>query len=321
MVTVPGTCGLAVMTRSFFLARRALNMTAPRSPSLRPLKLPTARIDTRPDGASICLTPALARSESRPCTPKPPTPNSPFLACYMTSESRAHYRVDVDAAEGLAVTMHSPGSSPFVGRLVDTSACGVGVCFSQPNWPNLTVGQEIDLVFFAEKFNKPLTVAVRVQNRTEEAGARRFGFRFLHAEQLDAHLSLTFREYFNRRKVVRTSPEPDHTAKVTLQAGEGRPPMEARLENFSASGAAVSLDAGLDAEFAETTTVGFSMQMPKCRRPVEMMGNIRYRRLIGARIHYGIEFDPETSEDFARQQDIINKYLTKMEKQWLRLSA
>ncbi|MCH8152944.1 MAG: PilZ domain-containing protein [Planctomycetes bacterium] len=234
---------------------------------------------------------------------------------------RAHYRVDVDAAEGLAVTMHSPGSPPFVGRLVDTSACGVGVCFPQPNWPNLTVGQEIDLVFFSEKFNEPLTVAVRVQHRTEEAGARRYGFRFLHAEQLDAHLCLTFRQFFNRRKMLRVPPEPYHTAKVTLDAGHGESPAEARMENLSASGAAVSLEAELDVEFAETTTVGFSMQLPKCRRPVDVMGNIHYRRLVGARIYYGIEFDPELSEDFERQQDIINKYLTKLEKQWLRISA
>ncbi len=239
----------------------------------------------------------------------------------MHSRPRAHYRVKVDAAESLAVTMHSPGSSPFVGRLVDTCACGVGVCFPQPNWPNLTVGQEIDLVFFAEKFNEPLTVAVRVQNRTEEAGARRYGFRFLYAEQLDAHLSLTFREYFNRRKNLRVLPQPDHAAKVTLGAGHGEPPVEARLENLSASGAAVSLEVDLDAKFAETTRVGFSMQMPKCRRPVGVMGNIRYRRLVGARIYYGIEFDPELSEDFARQQDIIDKYMTKIEKQWLRRSA
>ena len=217
--------------------------------------------------------------------------------------------------------MHSPLGSPFVGRLVDTSACGVGVSFPQPNWPNLTVGQEIDLVFFSEKFNEPLTVAVRVQHRTEEAGARRYGFRFLHAEQLDAHLSLTFRQYFNRRKMVRVPPEPVHTAKVTLEADHGEPPVEARLENLSASGAAVSLEAELDAEFAETTRVGISMQLPKCRRPVDVMGNIRYRRLVGVRIYYGIEFDPELSEDFARQQDIINQYMTKLEKQWLRLSA
>ena len=217
--------------------------------------------------------------------------------------------------------MHSPGSSPFVGRLVDTSACGVGVCFPQPNWPNLTVGQEIDLVFFSEKFNEPLTVAVRVQHRTEEAGARRYGFRFLQAEQRDAHLLLTFRKYFNRRKMLRGSPEPDDLVIVTLAAGQGEPPVEARLENFSASGAAVSLDAELDAEFAEATRVGFSMQLPNYRLSVDVMGNIRYRRPVGARTYYGIEFDPEMSEDFARQQNIIYQYMTNLEKHWLRKSA
>ncbi len=211
-----------------------------------------------------------------------------------------------------------------MGRLVDTSPCGVGVRFPvrfpPPNWPDLTVGQEIDLVFTSEKLNEPLTVAVRVQHRTEEAGARRYGFRFLHAEQLDAHLLLTFRKYFNRRKMLRVSPDPDDLVIVTLAAGHGEPPVKARLENFSASGAAVSLEAELDAEFAETTRVGFSMQLLNCR-PVDVMGNIRYRRLVGARIYYGIEFDPELSEDFARQQDIIEKYVTKLEKQWLRISA
>ncbi len=56
--------------------------------------------------------------------------------------------------------MHNPGGSPFMGRLVDASASGVGVRFLPPNWPNLTVGHEIDLVFTSEKLNEPLTVAV-----------------------------------------------------------------------------------------------------------------------------------------------------------------
>ncbi|MCZ6542899.1 MAG: PilZ domain-containing protein [Planctomycetota bacterium] len=239
----------------------------------------------------------------------------------MHSCRRAQYRVKVDAAAGLVATMHNPGGSPFVGRMVDTSACGVGVCFPQPNWPNLTLGQEIDLVFTSEKFNEPLRVAVRVQHRTEEAGARRYGFRFLHPEQLDAHLCLTFRQYFNRRKMLRVIPDPDDLVRVTLAAGQGEPPVEVRLENFSAIGAAVSLEAELDAAFVETTRVGFSIQLPNCRCCVYLIGSIRYRRLVGARIHYGIEFDPELSEDFGRQQDIINKYTTKREQQWLRRSA
>ncbi len=239
----------------------------------------------------------------------------------MHSCQRAQYRVKVDAATGLVATMHNPGGSPFLGQLVDTSACGVGVRFPPPDWPNLIVGQEIDLVFTSEKFNEPLKVAVRVQHRTEEAGARRYGCRFLHPEQLDAHLCLTFRQYFNRRKMLRVLPVPDDLVRVTLEAGHGEPPVEARLENFSAIGAAVSLEAELDAEFVETTRVGFSMQLPNCRCCVDLIGNIRYRRLVGARIHYGIEFDPELSEDFGRQQDIINKYTTKREQQWLRRSA
>lgn len=234
---------------------------------------------------------------------------------------RAHYRVKVDDAASLQVAVKRPRDSLCVGHLIDLSASGVGIRFLGLSAPNLTVGEEIDLVFSSEKLNAPLTWAARVQHRAEEDGSRRYGFRFLQAQKLDAHLPPVFRQYFNRRRAVRVAPDPARPVSVTLAAAPEGLPLDARLENISALGVGVSLEAGLDAAFVETTKIRISIDLPDARRPITMVAHIRYRRLVGSRIYYGVEFDPEVSEDFERQQDIIVKYVTKRERRALRKSA
>ncbi|MHC4416380.1 MAG: PilZ domain-containing protein [Planctomycetota bacterium] len=229
---------------------------------------------------------------------------------------RAEYRVAVDEATNLQVSVSTPGSSPSEGRFIDLSASGAGVRFVAPNRPELAVGQVVDLVFTSEKLRTPLTVAARVQHRAEEEeGSRRYGFRFLQPQQLDAHLPPAFREVFNRRKAIRVSPDPYEPVEVGLVPEGSEFPVAVQLQNISAFGLGVSLEADLEPTFAKTTRVGISMRLPDAREPVNLIGDIRYRRLVGARIHYGIDYDGESTEDFARQQEILGKYVVKREHQ------
>jgi c-di-GMP-binding flagellar brake protein YcgR len=239
----------------------------------------------------------------------------------MQSGRREQYRVNVDDAADLQVALLGPDGSPFGGRLIDVSAFGAGVRFMGPNFPSLAVGQEVDLIFDSEELPAPMTVAARVQHRTEEQGARRFGFRFLEAQALDAHLPPVMREFFNRRRTVRVAPDPYRPVRVELRTRPDAPPLEAGLINLSETGAAISLEAGLDARFADTMALLVTLYLPDSRRPVSLMGDIRYRRLVAEQVHYGIAFDPESSRDFARKQATITKYVLKRELQSLRRSA
>ena len=109
----------------------------------------------------------------------------------MDQGRRAEYRVELTDSSELRVAIVSPGGDETRGQLIDVSASGAGAVFEPPDPPNLAVGQDIDLVFTSDAFNGPLTVAARVQHRTENKdndGSRRFGFRFLEPQQLNARL-------------------------------------------------------------------------------------------------------------------------------------
>ena len=82
-----------------------------------------------------------------------------------------------------------------------------------------------------------------------------------------------------------------------------------------------SVPYAIHARFADTEGLWVTLYLPDARRPVSMFGNIRYRRLTEQGIHYGMNFDAETSRDFERKQAIITKYVLKRELHELRRSA
>jgi c-di-GMP-binding flagellar brake protein YcgR len=234
---------------------------------------------------------------------------------------REHYRVNVDELADLRVAILEPGGEPVPGMLVDVSGSGAGVRFTGPYAPKLAVGQEVDLVFTSKHLGPPMTVAARVQHRTEEGGGRRFGLRFLEAHSLEAYLPPVMREYFNRRQTVRVTPDPARPVGVELRREPESAPFEAGLVNVSVNGAAVSILPSAEAEFVDADALWITLYLPTSRRPVSMYGHIRYRRLVKESIHYGLDFDAEESPDFARKQAILTKYVLKREMKLLRKSA
>ncbi len=247
----------------------------------------------------------------------------------MDQGRRAEYRVELTDTSELRVAIVSPGGDETRGQLIDVSASGAGAVFEPPDPPNLAVGQDIDLVFTSDAFNGPVTVAARVQHRTENKdndGSRRFGFRFLEPQQLNASLPAAARRLFNRRQTVRVAPDQFRPVGVTIEpcdpaSDEPHPPVEVRLMNISVGGLAVSLEPTLETAFAATTHVNLVIKLPGVRRALELVGDIRYRRLIGQRIHYGIQFNADDTERFGRKQGILGKYVTRRQLDYLRASA
>jgi len=247
----------------------------------------------------------------------------------MEQGRRAEYRVELSETTDLRIAISAPGCDEIRGNLIDVSASGAGAVFEGPNPPNLAVGQEIDLVFTSGDFTAPVTVAARVQHRTEDKdndSSRRFGFRFLEPQQLNSCLPATARRYFNRRQTVRVAPDQFHPIGVTIEPTEQtsddpQPPVEVRVLNVAVGGIAISLEPTLENAFSNTTSVNVVIKLPGIRRELALIGNIRYRRLIGQRIHYGIEFDPDHTERFSRKQDILGKYVSRRQLDYLKASA
>ncbi len=241
----------------------------------------------------------------------------------MNFRRRAEYRVELSETTDLAVAVTTRDGSPVAGQLIDVSASGAGVRFDAPDPPNLVVGEHIDLVFTSDTLKEPLQVAARVQHRAEDPkeGARRYGFRFLEPQRLDTRLPADAHRLFNRRQAVRVVPDTFQPVRVTLQPGEDQPPVEVRLLNISVTGVGVSLQPALESMFAKCIQVSLTIDLPGSRRPVGLVGHIRYRRLVGERIHYGIEFDAELSPGFARTEDRLGKYVSRRQLDYMRDSA
>lgn len=239
----------------------------------------------------------------------------------MSIDRRAQYRVDLGEATDLAVTIPNPQGSPFSGRLLDVSGSGAGVRFALPDCPILALGEVVELVFTSKRLKDPVRVTASVQNRTEEEGTRRYGFGFLEGEQLDAELPSVLRKLFNRRKALRVSPDPGMPVAVVLEGEGGGMRVEARLANLSPIGAGVTLDPESESAFANTSRLGISPSLPDSRVPGRLIAHIRHRRLIAAEILYGLEFDPDLSQDFTRQQNQITKYVMERQRALLRTEA
>ncbi len=236
-------------------------------------------------------------------------------------DRRAQYRVDLGESTDLSVTIPNPQGVPFSGELLDVSGSGAGVRFVLPDCPILALGEVIKLVFTSKRLKDPVRVAARVQNRTEEEGARRYGFGFIDGRQLDAELPPVLRKLFNRRKALRVAPDPDRPVAVVLEGEGGGIRAEARLANLSTIGAGVAIDPESESAFADTSRIAISLSLPDSRDPIRLIAHIRHRRLVAAEILYGLEFDAELSQDFTRQQDQITKYVMERQRALLRTEA
>ncbi len=239
----------------------------------------------------------------------------------MSIDRRAQYRVDLGDSTDLAVTIPNPQGSPFSGQLLDVSGSGAGARFALPDCPILALGEDVELIFTSKQLKDPVRVTARVQNRTEEEGARRYGFGFLEGEQLDAELPSVLRKLFNRRKALRVAPDPGMPVAVVLEGEGGGMRAEARLANLSTIGAGVAIDPESESAFADTSRIAISLSLPDSRDPIRLIAHIRHRRLVAAEILYGLEFDPELSKDFTRQQDQITKYVMERQRALLRTEA
>ena len=236
-------------------------------------------------------------------------------------ERRAQYRAEVEEGRGLQVAVANVEGSPLSGLLLNVTASGAGARFFVPDLPTVGVGQEVELAFTSERLKTPLAVGARVAHRAEEDDSRCYGFRFLEGEPPGAQLSAVFRSLFNRRSAFRVTPDPESPVEVALEDTPGGPRLGARLADVSATGAGVRVAPEAESTFSQDVKLGISLLLPDHTDPVNLMGNIRHRRLVRAEIHYGVEFDPDLTENFAHKQAIITKYVMQRQRALLQRSG
>ncbi len=243
----------------------------------------------------------------------------------MDLEGRKRYRVTLDQAHTLNVTVKTADGESFAGELLDITIDGAGTRFPRDVGPTLAVGQPATLTFTSARLRKPIQVYAKVRSRVELGAFRsyRYGFEFNQWEELQRRLSGEIHELFNQRVSYRVEPNPAEPVKAVLKlaqeqypsSSDAAPPEAATFEtagivkDLSLIGLAILVDREAEVTLAATDLVDVSFRLPMSQNKLQLVSWIRNRQLQDDHVCYGLEFDPDRSNHFKTQQDEIMKYV------------
>ena len=77
----------------------------------------------------------------------------------------------------------------------------------------------------------------------------------------------------------------------------------------------------MEPAFSDTTLVELILGIPGAKETVRVTGDIRYRRLVGRRVQYGIEFNADRTPHFDQVRAVIAKYVWTLFQEMLRSRA
>jgi c-di-GMP-binding flagellar brake protein YcgR len=196
---------------------------------------------------------------------------------------------------------------------VDVTVDGAGVRFPLATAPNIAIGEKVQLEFASQQ-QKILAVSAFVRFRREEETVRRYGLEFLERDIVEKQLPPALARLFNRRGAFRVRPDPGAPISVTLEGFLSQGSVERTtvdLVDLSVTGMAVTVGTEFEKAFAGNVDVRVSMELPGYPDDINLGAVIRYRKLLGDGVHYGIGFDPGRTANFARQRRAIMDYVVR----------
>ncbi len=119
----------------------------------------------------------------------------------------------------------------------------------------------------------------------------------------------------NRREAIRVRPTTDAPTRAQLTTLTSDDWSPAGVIDLSITGVALVLAEDQDQAFVEEEELRVRVQLPKASMPLEFHAVIRYRRLVGASIHYGLEFLEEATRGFYGKQEHLARYVRQREEE------
>ena len=114
---------------------------------------------------------------------------------------------------------------------------------------------------------------------------------------------------FNQREAVRVVPAPGEPVRVQVRMGDGGRAIPAVVDDISQTGLGVLFGVNQESRLlACGSRLSLMLELPGAG-PMEIAGDPRHRRLMGASIRYGIPFLPEQTEDFDTKGLEIYRYV------------
>lgn len=205
----------------------------------------------------------------------------------------------------LSARVEWPGEKPFEGRVVATDHNLATLEFLRKSAPILPIGCQVGLSVFGPDLAEPLVVRGRVAHRRDfdETITYQFQFAPQDGEALNA--------IFKRRTASRIRPDEVIAVQVAIAGGTPAPALNSVLNDISRTGVSITIGTPAEARLCNATHLMLSFHLPGINGPIELAGRIRYRRLTGTTIRYGLEFAPQGRADHEKQVARVGDYMTK----------
>ncbi len=168
----------------------------------------------------------------------------------------------------------------------------------------VAVGETAMLLLYGADPNISIQVRGKVVFQSKSGSAIRYQFR------LDDHGTRHLNNLVERRRSVRVRPDPYAPVDLIFQDEDGAACVHGFVRDVSDTGISVLVDPQEEQLLFSAWKLRLSVCLPGEDVPVEVVGIVRYRKLTGSVIQYGIEFDPEETAEFAHQQERLTAYVS-----------
>jgi len=114
---------------------------------------------------------------------------------------------------------------------------------------------------------------------------------------------------FNQREAVRVVPAPGEPVRVQVRLGDGGRTIPAVVDDISQTGIGVLFGVNQESRLLSCgSCLNLLLELPGVE-PMEIVGDPRHRRLMGASIRYGIPYLPEATDRFEIKRLEIYRYV------------
>jgi c-di-GMP-binding flagellar brake protein YcgR len=229
-------------------------------------------------------------------------------------ERRAYYRVTSEEITGVQARVRTSKGAIIAGEPTNVSVDGAALRFPVPvpdrtGGPVFEVGEEVELQFSLPTRDAPVLLKATVIHRTEEEGARQYGFQFAGRTDLESQLAPALYWLFNRRTGHRVKPALDSPIGVTLHVAASGSTMDAQLLDISTGGMGLGVPLAAESALAVADRVRVFLSLPAHEPRLDLVVKIRNRCLMGPEVRYGVEYDLEQTRDAQRQLGVITAFV------------
>lgn len=222
-----------------------------------------------------------------------------FLKKSMPEDQRVQYRRVPGRGDAIGVKMICANGAPVSGSLVDLSAGGAAIEFTD-DFSNELLLDDVRELVFSSLTASSFRAYAQVRSLPRDGAPNRYGLMFLDAQAVFDQLDDSFYKFFNRRRFRRAKPALGENIKAEL--GFGNVVEKVMVHDVSLGGASVIVPADLSTTVEIDMSVSLRIHIPKTGLSLDHYAIVRHVTHTTTGIRVGLSMEPAAESDDSRRQ-------------------